>query len=598
MVPTLSSLNLSEPDQLPAPPPRSHRARVGLLLVLTLLGTSVVVWAVWFRSSTQHDTPDLWFADETDVVGVTFRHDAGDLGRWWMAQIHGSGVAVFDFDNDGRLDLYFLTFGGPGSPSTNRLYKNMPDGTFRDVTAGSGLGIDGYNTGVIVGDVNNDGRPDVVVTQYNGVRLFLNRGNGTFEDVTAESGLANPLWGTSANLFDYDRDGYLDLVIANFIELDPAQLCQTTSGRRDYCGPAIFRGTVTKLFRNRNAELAQGPKPKAPLVAFEDVTTKSGLASAPGPGLGVYCADFDGDGWPDILVANDNKPNHLWINQQNGTFKEEGHIRGIAVDAVGKAQAGMGIAIGDVDGDGLFDVYVTHLSNERNTLWRQGPKRGLFTDSSGHSRLLATDWRGTGFGTVLCDFDQDGWPDIAVANGAVSRDTGTVTPALGSHFQEFGERNQLFRNEGQGRFRDISSSNPPLCGTPNVARGLAVGDLDGDGALDVVLTTVGDRARVFKNVAKNRGHWLIARAVDPRLKRDAYGAELVLEAGGRKLLRIVNPGDSYQCSSDPRAHFGLGASAAFDAIRVKWPDGLIETFAGGPADRAITLERGKGNRTP
>lgn len=595
-------MTIEAPNAPPQPEPQKRRRKlrlVGCLALVILGGTGALVYTKYAgRGGEQPTSDELWFTDITDEVGVSFVQDPGDVTRWWMAQIHGSGVAVFDFDGDGRLDLYFLTFGGPNSKSTNRLYKNMPDGTFKDVTEGSGLGIAGYNTGVIVGDINNDGRPDVVVTQYGGVRLFLNRGNGTFEDVTEESGVRNPLWGTSANLFDYDRDGHLDLVIANFIELDPAQVCQNPSGKRDYCGPGPYRGTVTKLFRNRGAELAKDANPKRPRVAFDDVTTKAGLAAAPGPGLGVYCADFDGDGWPDIFVANDNRPNHLWINQRNGTFKEEAHVRGIALDAMGAAQAGMGIAIGDVDGDGLFDVYVTHLFNERNTLWRQGPKRGQFADRSAQAGLLGTDWRGTGFGTVLCDFDHDGWPDIAVANGAVSREGIVPTPALGPHFQEYGERNQLFRNEGQGKFRDISAKNKPLCGAPNVARGLAVGDLDGDGALDVVITTIGDRARVFKNVARDRGHWLIVRAFDPRLNRDAYGAEVVVEAGGRRQLRIVNPGDSYQSSSDPRAHFGLGAVATFDAIHVLWPDGLAESFPGGGADRVLPLERGKGRPTP
>jgi enediyne biosynthesis protein E4 len=580
------------------PQPQKHRRRFWLvgLVVLALLGVAgaLLYKKLTGRGEKPQEGEDLWFADVTDEVGIPFAQDPGDVNRWWMAQIHGSGVAVFDFDGDGRLDLYFLNFGGPDSKSINRLYKNMPGGTFKDVTEGSGLGIAGYNTGVIVGDVNNDGWPDVVVVQYNGVKFFLNRGNGTFEDATEESGLRNPLWGTSANLFDFDRDGYLDLVIANFIELDPSQVCRNPTGKRDYCGPSGFRGTVTRLFRNRGAELAKETGPKKARVAFEDVTTKAGLATAPGPGLGVYCADFDGDGWADIFIANDNRPNHLWMNQKNGTFKEEAHLRGIALDAVGQAQAGMGIAVGDIDGDGLFDLYVTHLATERNTLWQQGPKRGQFTDRSGRAGLLATDWRGTGFGTVLCDFDNDGWPDIAVANGAVMRGGAAPNPALGPHFQEFSERNQLFRNEGQGKFRDISEKNKPLCGTGNVARGLATGDLDGDGALDVVVTTIGDRARVFRNVTRARGHWLVVRAFDPRLNRDAYGAEVVVEAAGRRWLRIINPGDSYQSSSDPRAHFGLGAAARFDAIHVLWPDGLAEVFPGGDADRVLPLERGKG----
>jgi hypothetical protein len=567
----------------------------GLAVLLAALGAlTVLVLKYGTRARTPHASEDAWFADVTDEVGLQFVQDPGDLNRWLLPQIHGTGVAIFDFDGDGRLDLYLLNFGGAHSKSTNRLYKNMPDGTFKDVTNGSGLGIGGENVGVIVGDVNNDGWPDVVVTQYIGVKLFLNNGDGTFADVTEQSGLKNPLWGASANLFDYDRDGYLDLVIANYIDLDPTQVCLHINGKRDYCGPSAFRGTASKLFRNRGAELGRDPNPKKPRAAFEDVTVRSGLAAATGPGLGVYCADFTGDGWPDIFIANDAQPNHLWVNQQNGTFKEEAHFRGIALDAMGIAQAGMGVAIGDVDGDGVFDVYVTHLASDRNTLWKQEPKRGQFTDRTAAAGLMATEWRGTGFGTVLADFDHNGWPDIAIANGAVSRGTPTQNPDLGPHFSEYSERNQLISNAGAGKFVDVSAKNAPFCGTANVARGLAVGDLNGDGSLDMVLTTVGARARVFRNVSRNRGHWLIVRAYDPRLKRDAYCAEVVVVSGARRLLRVINPGDSYLCSSDPRAHFGLGEADRYDEIRVLWPDGLYEVFPGGTVDRAFTVERGTG----
>jgi len=552
-------------------------------------------FALWFPRSNVSDNQAAaeppWFEDVTDAVGLNFVHDAGELTQWQLPQIHGSGAALFDYDGDGRLDLYLLNFGGPDSKSINRLYRNVRGGTLQDVTEGSGLGIAGYNTGVIVGDLNNDGWQDVVVAQYGGAKLFLNKGNGTFADVTEESGVKNPLWGTSTNLLDFDRDGWLDLVIVNFVEADPQQPCHGRTGKRDYCGPSAFPGTVTKLFRNRGAV---GPG----LVRFEDVTVKAGLAKAPGPGLGVYCADFNGDGWQDIFVANDGKPNHLWVNQKNGAFLEEAYFRGIAVDSLGQAQAGMGIAVGDVDGDGLFDIYVTHLATERNTLWQQGPQRGQFTDRTARAGLLNTQWRGTGFGTVLADFDQDGWPDIGIVNGAVARGTPYPNPALAAHFPEFSERNQLIRNEGHGKFRDISQLNPALCGTPVVARGLATGDLNGDGALDLVVTPIADRARVYFNVARPRGHWLIVAAIDPRLKRDAYGAEVVVKAAGRGLLRVINPGDSYQCSSDPRAHFGLGEAERIDSIEIAWPDGLSEVFfeQGTAADQVLVVRRGQGRQ--
>jgi hypothetical protein len=329
-------------------------------------------------------------------------------------------------------------------------------------------------------------------------------------------------------------------------------------------------------------------------VGFQDVTVKAGLAKSPGPGLGVYCADFNGDGWPDIFVANDGKPNHLWINQKDGSFTEEALARGVAVDSMGQAQSNMGVAIGDVNNDGRLALYVTHLATERNTLWLQGPKPGLFHDRTASANLLKTDWRGTGFGTLMSDFDQDGWLDIAVANGAVTRGSQTPNPKLGEHFKHFSERNQLLRGEGHGKFGDISRGNPALCGTPNVARGLAQGDLNGDGAQDLVMTTIAGHVSVYQNVVPRRGHWLLVQALDPRLNRDAYGAEVTVEAGERRWLRIVNPGDSYLSSSDPRAHFGLGDAGHFNRVRVLWPDGLMEVFPGGAADRLLVLRRGEG----
>jgi enediyne biosynthesis protein E4 len=553
-----------------------------------LLGALAAVLLCWLRAGGDAIDPadrgPPWFVDVTEQVGLDFIHDAGDLSRYAMPQIIGSGAALFDFDGDGRLDIYLLTNGGPNSASTNRLYKNMPDGTFKDVTQGSGLGIAGYNMGVAIGDVNNDGLPDVLVTQYGGVKLFLNQGGGKFLDVTEEAGLANPLWATSASFLDYDKDGWLDLVVVNYLDYDPSWVCRATDGARDYCHPSTFHGTVTKLFRNL----------REPTARFADVTVAAGLAQSPAPGLGVCCLDFNGDGWPDIFVANDDKPNHLWINQQNGTFTEEAVARGLAFDVLGRAQGNMGVAFGDVDNDGFFDLYVSHLASEHNTLWLQGPHHGLFRDSTARAGLLTTAWRGTGFGTVMADFDHNGWLDIAVVNGRVARPTQTPNPALGPQLQHYSERNQLLRNAGQGRFRDISGANAAMCGEPNVARGLAVGDLDGDGALDLLITTVAGRARLLRNVAQPPGHWLLIRALDPRLKRDAYGAEVTVHAGTHRWLRHVNPGHSYLCSSDPRAHFGLGTNSEYDRVTVLWPDGLLEEFGGGAADRVVVLRRGEG----
>jgi hypothetical protein len=323
----------------------------------------------------------------------------------------------------------------------------------------------------------------------------------------------------------------------------------------------------------------------------------------PGLGLGVVCADFDGDGWPDIFIANDGEPNLLWMNQHNGTYKEEASVRGVAYNFMGQAEANMGIGWGDVDGDGLEDVLVTHLSTETNTLWKQGPV-GSFQDATMFSGLNRPRWRATGFGVVLGDFDHDGALDVAIVNGRIED---RVDPApeseLGPFWSQYGERNQVFANDGKGRFLDVSPRNPALCGRPNVGRGLAIADVNNDGALDLLVTAVAGRARLYRNVAPDRGHWLMVRAFDPALKRDALGAEVIVRAGGRSWIRTINPSGSYLCGNDVRAHFGLGSVARFDSIRVRWPHGPVETREeefltvgkqANAVDRLVVLERGQG----
>lgn len=536
--------------------------------------------------------PDMppWFAEVSRTAGLDFQHEAGALPSdlYFLPQVVGSGAALLDFDNDGRLDIYLVQNDGPQSSSRNRLFHQERDGRFTDASAGSGLDVAGWGMGVAVGDVDNDGLPDVLLTEYGRIRLFHNQGQGKFADLTRAAGLDNPQWGTSACFVDYDRDGWLDLVVVNYVEYDPTKVCSHGGGAPDYCHPRNFTGSVTRLYRNRGSASP----------SFADVTLASGLGQAPGPGLGVLAADFDGDGWPDVLVANDSRPNHLWINQRDGTFREEAPQRGLAYNALGQPQANMGIAFGDVDGSGRFAVFITHLTEETNTLWKQGPP-GLFRDDTAAAGLAASRWRGTGFGAVLADFDNDGALDVAIANGRVARSL--VPPdasaqEAGPFWGRYAERNQLFAGDGQGVFRDISPRQPALCGRAGVSRALAVGDVDNDGGLDLLASTVAGPARLYRNVVPSRGHWLIVRAIDSQRKRDAYGAEITVYAGGRRRRSWINPGFSFLCSNDPRAHFGLGMTEAVESIEVLWPDGVRERFAGRKADQVVVLRKGEGKK--
>jgi len=536
--------------------------------------------------------PDMpsWFQEIGQAAGLDFLHDAGPLptDRYFLPQIIGSGAALLDYDNDGRLDIYLVQNGGPQSHSRNRLFHQERDGRFTDVSAGSGLDVAGYGMGVAVGDVDNDGLPDVVLTEYGNIRLFHNRGKGKFADITHAAGLDNPQWGTSACFVDFDRDGWLDLVVVNYVEYDPTKVCSHGGGRPDYCHPRNFAGSVTRLFRNR------GSTPPS----FTDVTLAAGLGRASGRGLGVLAADFDGDGWPDILVANDAQPNHLWINQRNGTFKEEAAQRGLAYNALGQPQGNMGVAFGEVEDSGRFAVFITHLTEETNTLWKQQP-RGLFRDNTAAAGLAASRWRGTGFGTVLADFDNDGALDLAVVNGRVARSP--IPPRAsaqegGPFWSRYAERNQLFAGDGKGSFRDISPHQPAFCGRAAVSRALAVGDIDNDGGLDLLATTVAEPPGLYHNVVPARGHWLIVRAIDTLRKRDAYGAEITVFAGAHRCRRWVNPGFSYLSSNDPRAHFGLGSVAFVESIEVQWPDGVRERFAGGRVDQIVVVRKGEGEK--
>jgi hypothetical protein len=580
------------------PSRQSSHIRIGTRFLLALLCACFFVGTACRKAEPTGETQNggssaAWFEDVTERTGIKFKHEIGEKGKFFMPETVGSGAALFDYDNDGRLDVYLIQNAGAKSKAANQLFHQEPDGRFSNVSDSSGLDVTGFGMGVAVGDVNNDGLPDVLVTEYQGARLFLNMGQGKFREITRESGIEDSHWAISAAFFDYDRDGWLDLVVVNYIDYLETEKCFDRAGKPEYCGPNSRPGTVTQLFHNLGAK-SQGTNG----ARFAEVTVPSGLGMLPGPGLGVLCADFNGDGWPDILVANDAKPNTLWINAHDGSFKNEAGSRGIAYNEMGTAQANMGIAFGDIAGSGLFSVYITHLSEENNVLWLQD-QPGLFQDRTSQAGLANTKWHATGFGTAFGDFDHDGFPDLALVNGRVRRASDSPgmasAPALGEHWSAYGERNQLFANSGKGQFREISQQDRAFCGEPNVGRGLACGDIDGDGALDLLVTAVDAPARVYRNVAPKRGHWLMVKAVDPGLGgRDAYGARVSVVTNGKSHVGWINPGYSYACSNDPRAHFGLGESARAESIRVLWPDGKEEEFGGTAVDKVVTLSRGGG----
>lgn len=534
-----------------------------------------------------------WLEDVTDRVGVNFVHDVGPVGTYFMPESLGSGTAIFDCDGDGRMDLFFLQNAGTNSPARHQLFQQRDDGGFQDISAGSGLDLQGLGMGVAIGDVDNDGLPDVFITEYDRVRLCRNVGRGKFAEITPEAGLSNPHWGTSAAFFDYDRDGWLDIIVVNYVDYSRSNACHDPQGRPTYCGPSGFPGVAPRLFRNRGAD-GDG-------IRFEDVTVAVGLGALTAPGLGVVCVDVDGNRWPDLLIANDGHENWLLLNQGNGTFSEEAVRRGIAYNGMGAVEANMGVALGDVDGDSLFDILITHLATETHTLWRQGPP-GLFRDRTAASRVAASAWRGTGFGTVFADLENDGAPELLVVNGGIKRMTIEPPPHGKANrdpfWDGFEQRSQIFANDGRGGFADVSNHHLAFSGTAAVARGLAVGDLDNDGGPDLVVTRIAAPARVFRNIAP-RGHWLTVRVVDPaRGNRDAYGATVRVFAGTFHRSAWVSPSQSYLCSNDPRTHFGLGSLTRVDGIGVIWPDGSEERFPGTDADRVITLRQGAGHSVP
>jgi len=546
--------------------------------------------------------PSPIFEEPPDHAGLKFRHYNGMRGKLFLPEVMGAGAALFDFDNDGDLDVFLVQgsmleegvqpartlFPWRGSEQPRgRLFRNdlavTKDGGrslhFTDVTEKSGILATGYGMGVAVGDINNDGRPDLYITNLGSNQMYLNQGDGTFVDVTKKTGTDDPRWSTSAAFFDYDRDGWLDLMVVNYADFSVTNspTCYAATSAKDYCTPRVFRAPGNRLFHNKGDGM------------FEDVTIAAGVDKEFGHGLGVVTADFDGDGWIDIYVANDGDPNQLWINQKDGTFKNEALLAGAAVNRNGQAEAGMGVDAGDFDGNGTEDIFVTHLMDETNTLYTNLGK-ALFEDRTREAGLGMPGRRFTGFGTLFFDYDNDGWLDLLVANGAVQ-----LLPELMRKGDPYplGQPNQLFHNTGKGSFVEVVEQAGPGFQLLEVSRGAAFGDIDNDGDTDVLITNNSGPARLFLNQIGNRNHWLGLRLVGKRASRDMLEARVeIIITKNNVLWRRARTDGSYLTANDPRILAGLGSAARVDVVRVYWPDGSVGEWKTPLIDQYTTWKEG------
>jgi hypothetical protein len=523
------------------------------------------------------------FVDVTVALELPLEFPAVD-GSHSLVEIMGPGLAWFDADGDGDLDLLERRCPPPGRPSEpapDRFWRLEADGRYVDATASSGLADPGYGQGVAIGDVDNDGDNDVYCANYGPDAFFLNRGDGTFALSTSQAGFpADDDWTCAAAFFDADRDGDLDLFLAHYVEFDASVVCRRQDSAADYCGPLAFPPTVDSLWINDGSG------------RFTEEGRARGI-TAKGAALGVVCADFTGDGECDIYVANDAGNNHLWINQGGGRFAEDGLERGVAVNRFGKPEGSMGIAVGDLDGNGAQDLLVTHIAEENNTLYLADAAGGTWRDATPHAGMARHDLPRTGFGVAFLDLELDGDLDVAVVNGRVRRGRPEPGCTLRPYWVPFADRNLLFLGGGDARFspapREVAGS---FVAAAELGRGLAVGDFDDDGDLDLATSQAIGPVRIHRNDVPRSGHWLRVRAVTGR--RDALGAEVRVRAGGREWRALALAASSYASSSDPRVHFGLGAATEVDSIEVRWPSGRVERFDGGGVDRTIQLLEGTG----
>jgi hypothetical protein len=496
----------------------------------------------------------------------------------------GSGGLFLDYDNDGWIDV-FLVDGGSladrqvDARARHRLFHNRGNGTFEDLTAGSGLVRRGYGMGACAGDYDNDGWTDIYVTGVGGNALYKNGGRGRFADVTAAARVGAASWSTSCAFADVDRDGDLDLLVVNYLNAGVAnnKFCGDATRRvRVYCHPNNYDPLPLLLYRNNGDG------------TFSDASGESGLGKYRGNGLGIAVADYDDDGWPDVFIANDSVPNFLFHNRGNGTFEEVGLRAGVAVANDGKPRAGMGTDFGDYDGDGRLDLIVTNHEFETHNIFRNLGK-GLFEDRTAATGLGPPTLPHVGFGAAFLDYDNDARLDLAIVNGHVVDNTQLFRAG-----STYAQRKLLFHNEGSGRLAEVGRESGAGFASETVGRGLAVGDIDNDGDLDLLVTNSGQPVELLRNDGAGAGHAVVIRAIGTRSNRDGIGARIRVTAGGVTQLRDVKSGSSYLSQNDLRAHIGLGAAALIDRVEIRWPSGMVDAAERVPADAVLTLTEGKG----
>jgi hypothetical protein len=531
-----------------------------------LAAGTLALGGVWAGRAAE--SPELLFRDVTSAAGITFQHHSAPEKKYIVESMSG-GVALFDFDNDGRLDIYLvdsLTVDSAGDPKAARsaLYRNRGDGSFEDVTDRAGVGHPGWGMGVCVADVDGDGWRDLYVTNLGPNRLFRNKGDGTFTDIAAQTGVLGGAWSTGCGFADYDRDGDLDLFVARYVKVDLDRLPEfgkgkscTYRGVAVQCGPRGLPGESDLLYRNEGDG------------RFAEVGAQAGV-SEPGAyfGLGIAWLDVNGDGWPDLYVANDSNPNFLYLNRKDGTFAEEAFPMGVAVSEDGAEQGGMGVAVGDYDNGGRLNLFVSNFSEEYNALYYN--EGAFFSDRSFRSKTAPSSLPYVGWGTAFLDYDNDGLLDLIVVNGHVYPQLDQARLGASAGYRQ---RKLLYRNRGDGSFEEVGARYGPVFSQERVSRGLAIGDLDDDGRLDAVINDLDGSPQLLRNELAGAGNWLLMRLVGKGKNTDAIGAVVRVTAGRLKLMRHVRSGTSYLSQDDFRQHFGLGAEKKVDRIEVLWPDG-------------------------